>query len=83
MNSRLSHTHPPSLSLSLSLAQALGFKGASKMRTVSDYILALGMLITGSINTLTTKLADTERSEGVKGDKHLFKHPFFQVISQK
>ena len=52
------------------------------MRTVAHYMLALGMLITGSVNTLTTKLADKQRSEGVKGDRHFFTHPFFQVISR-
>lgn len=38
------------------------------------------MLITGSLNTLTTKLADTTESEGIDGTKRDFNHPFTQAL---
>ena len=34
------------------------------MKTYSDYMLALGMLITGSINTISTKIADEANATG-------------------
>jgi drug/metabolite transporter (DMT)-like permease len=38
------------------------------------------MLITGSINTLATKLADVTSSEGIDGKSRDFNHPFFQAL---
>lgn len=46
------------------------------MKTYFHYFLALGMLITGSVNTLSTKWADQQCAVGAYGDqKHLFVHP--------
>jgi hypothetical protein len=42
-------------------------------------LLALVMVITGSINTLSTKWADEIESAGRDGDVHVFDHPFFQA----
>lgn len=50
------------------------------MRTVFHYVLALGMLITGSINTLSTKWADQQCSVGRSGESHPFVHPFVQAV---
>lgn len=44
------------------------------------YFLAIAMTITGSINTITTKLADNEKSKGINGDKDEFNHPFVQAV---
>jgi drug/metabolite transporter (DMT)-like permease len=44
------------------------------------YFLAIAMTITGSINTITTKLADIQKSEGIDGDKEEFNHPFVQAV---
>lgn len=41
--------------------------------------LALLMLITGSINTLSVKWADTMTSESTDGKQHPFRHPFLQA----
>lgn len=50
------------------------------MKSRDDYILAMGMLITGSANTLSTKWADTSSSVGRGGgDARSFNHPFFQA----
>jgi len=38
------------------------------------------MLITGTANTLSTKLADKQKSEGIDGSKRVFDHPFFQAL---
>jgi len=43
-------------------------------------VLAVGMVITGSVNTITAKLADIQNSEGVDGTSHAFDHPFFQAV---
>ena len=45
------------------------------MKTLFHYVLAFGMLITGSVNTLSTKWADRQCSEGVDGVNHPFVHP--------
>lgn len=37
------------------------------------------MVITGSINTISTKLADITKSENIEGENKLFNHPFFQA----
>jgi len=42
--------------------------------------LALGMVVTGSLNTLSTKLADVTEAEGLDGDKTEFNHPFVQAL---
>jgi len=42
--------------------------------------LAVGMVITGSINTLATKLADVTPSQGITGESDDFDHPFFQAL---
>ncbi|XP_078695636.1 solute carrier family 35 member F6-like [Branchiostoma floridae x Branchiostoma belcheri] len=45
-----------------------------------QWFLALMMLITGSINTLTTKFADLQEAPGKPGTKsHPFNHPFLQA----
>lgn len=42
--------------------------------------LALVMVVTGSINTLSTKWADNIDSKGSDGIVRTFQHPFLQVI---
>jgi len=42
--------------------------------------LAVGMITTGSLNTISAKYADITSSEGVGGKVHLFNHPFFQAL---
>ncbi|CAG9815222.1 unnamed protein product [Phaedon cochleariae] len=42
-------------------------------------LLSLVMVITGSINTLSTKWADTIKSKGQDGQTKNFNHPFFQA----
>lgn len=44
-----------------------------------EWSLAIGMVITGSINTLSTAWADKQDSKGSNGDVHEFDHPFFQA----
>lgn len=41
--------------------------------------LAFMLVITGSINTLSTKWADKLKSEDSKGEVTDFEHPFLQV----
>lgn len=41
--------------------------------------LALMMVVTGSINTLSTKWADNIKSKGSDGQVRTFEHPFLQV----
>ncbi|KAJ9596583.1 hypothetical protein L9F63_012416 [Diploptera punctata] len=43
--------------------------------------IAVVMVITGSINTLSTKWADGMVSEGADGEKRQFNHPFVQACS--
>ncbi|KAJ0183676.1 hypothetical protein K1T71_000099 [Dendrolimus kikuchii] len=43
--------------------------------------LAVMMVITGSINSLSTKWADNLKSEGSDGQDHNFDHPFLQTLS--
>lgn len=47
---------------------------------VKFLVLAVGMVITGSINTLSTKLADITYSKGVDGHVTQFDHPFVQAV---
>lgn len=44
-----------------------------------QYILALTLVVTGSINTLNTKWADMLYSKGVDGEVRQFEHPFVQA----
>ena len=54
------------------------------MTSTFAIVLALGMLITGSINTISTKLADIQNVTGTSsafgGRQHTFNHPFFQAV---
>jgi len=50
------------------------------MKTLFHWMLALGMLITGSINTLSTKAADQAYSTDRYGQSVQFNHPFFQAV---
>ncbi|XP_021208208.1 solute carrier family 35 member F6 [Bombyx mori] len=43
--------------------------------------LALMMLVTGSINSLSTKWADILKSKGSDGEERYFNHPFLQTLS--
>lgn len=43
-------------------------------------LLAVMMVITGSINTLSTKWADRQSAEGRDGKFHSFDHPFLQAV---
>lgn len=50
------------------------------MRTTFAIGLALGMLVTGSVNTISTKLADLQVVAGLDPKTpHAFNHPFFQA----
>lgn len=49
--------------------------------TVYHYGIAFVMVVTGSINTLSTKWADTMESLGLDGQVKSFDHPFFQSWS--
>jgi len=40
----------------------------------------VGMITTGSINTLATKLADVTSAEGIDGTTSTFNHPFVQAL---
>jgi len=40
----------------------------------------VGMLLTGSVNTLVTKLADITSAQGIDGSSNDFNHPFFQAL---
>jgi len=42
--------------------------------------LGVGMIVTGSVNTLSTKLADVTSSKGIDGTTRDFEHPFFQAL---
>jgi drug/metabolite transporter (DMT)-like permease len=59
----------------------------------SQLLLALGMLVAGSLNTITTNFADNAKADGTEAPstiwgklngeterKHLFDHPFFQAV---
>ena len=43
-------------------------------------LLALGMLITGSVNTISTKAADLAPTTNRYGESVKFNHPFFQAL---
>jgi len=43
-------------------------------------VLAVGMVLTGSINTLVTKLADVTSAEGINGESSDFDHPYVQAL---
>jgi len=42
-------------------------------------IIIAGMLISGSINTLTKKIQNDSKAKGVENSKHEFEHPWFQT----
>jgi drug/metabolite transporter (DMT)-like permease len=44
------------------------------------FILAFFMVVTGSINTISTKIADDTNSEGIDGTVRPFDHPFVQAV---
>eukprot|EP00164_Ancoracysta_twista_P002055 GFYU01002707.1.p1 GENE.GFYU01002707.1~~GFYU01002707.1.p1 ORF type:complete len:403 (-),score=130.55 GFYU01002707.1:286-1494(-) len=44
------------------------------------YMLVAGMLITGSINTISKKMQNQSTAEGVDGDVHKFSKPWFQTV---
>lgn len=44
-------------------------------------VLAIGMVITGSINTLSVKWADNLQAKGSDGQSRPFDHPFFQSLT--
>uniref|UniRef100_A0A182VS07 MMS19 nucleotide excision repair protein n=1 Tax=Anopheles minimus TaxID=112268 RepID=A0A182VS07_9DIPT len=46
-----------------------------------QFIFALTMVVTGSINTLSTKWADNIESEGSDGQVRRFEHPFVQACA--
>ncbi|XP_022344733.2 solute carrier family 35 member F6-like [Crassostrea virginica] len=48
--------------------------------TSKQILLALMMVITGSINTLSTKWADRQTAVGRDGNSHSFDHPFLQAV---
>mmetsp|Transcript_38403 Transcript_38403/g.74483 ORF Transcript_38403/g.74483 Transcript_38403/m.74483 type:complete len:532 (+) Transcript_38403:184-1779(+) len=45
----------------------------------SAVVTSVLMVITGSINTISTKLADITASKNIEGDTKDFNHPFFQA----
>lgn len=51
------------------------------MRTKFHYMLALAMLVTGSLNTLSTKAADQQSADGTDeyDNPHAFAHPLVQA----
>jgi len=51
------------------------------MWTTYQLFIATGMVVFGSINTLSTKWADKQSAPGSDGgEPHLFDHPFFQAV---
>lgn len=40
-------------------------------------ILTIGMLIFGTVNTLTKKIQNDSVTTGINGDKHSFNHPWY------
>lgn len=48
--------------------------------TSYQIVLALVMVVTGSINTLSTKWADRAEAVGTDGQKRKFDHPFLQAV---
>jgi len=51
------------------------------MYSTYQIVLAVGMVITGSINTLSVKWADNLRANGTDGKPRNFDHPFVQSLS--
>lgn len=49
--------------------------------TPYQYVLALMMIVTGSINTLATKWADDAKSKGINDKVRPFNHPFLQAVA--
>lgn len=50
------------------------------MWTSYQLFIAAGMVIFGSINTLSTKWADQQSAPGPTGEVHKFEHPFLQAV---
>lgn len=48
--------------------------------TSYQIVLAFVMVVTGSINTLSTKWADRAEAVGIDGTKRKFDHPFLQAV---
>jgi len=44
-------------------------------------VLAVCMVITGSINTISAKFPDVTNSKGINGEESHFNHPFFQAAT--
>ncbi|ODN03330.1 Solute carrier family 35 member F6 [Orchesella cincta] len=51
------------------------------MWTQKQLLIALLMVVTGSLNTLSTKWADTMSSPGIDGQSRKFNHPYLQACS--
>jgi drug/metabolite transporter (DMT)-like permease len=43
------------------------------------FVLVLGMLVTGTLNTIVKKLQNESIADGIHGDPHKFTHPWFQT----
>ena len=48
--------------------------------SVYTTVLVVGMLITGSLNTLTKKAQNQSKAENIYGDVTKFDHPWFQTL---
>ncbi|XP_061197294.1 solute carrier family 35 member F6-like [Saccostrea echinata] len=48
--------------------------------TYKQIVLAVMMVVTGSINTISTKWADRQSAVGRDGNNHSFDHPFLQAV---
>ncbi|CAL8143585.1 unnamed protein product [Orchesella dallaii] len=51
------------------------------MWTQKQLLIAILMVVTGSLNTLSTKWADTMSSPGTDGESRKFNHPYLQACS--
>ncbi|XP_026683786.1 LOW QUALITY PROTEIN: BTB/POZ domain-containing protein 7-like [Diaphorina citri] len=71
-----------SLSWNQSLNSNYDYNSTHKMAwSIYHYGLAIVMVVTGSINTLSTKWADYLEAVGADGKLRKFDHPFFQSCS--
>jgi len=57
-----------------------GGTGAVSIQRGIFIFLAIAMVITGSINTISTKFADITKSKGIDGEVKEFNHPFVQAL---
>lgn len=53
---------------------------APKASTAFKIFLAVGMLVSGSLNTIVTNLANETSSKGIDGTTRKFAHPFVQAL---